>query len=101
MCEQEYANREKNHKKYHMGLVTRQGAEKSLHNVTSEHFKQHYPVPPKPLDTSLTCKVKMYHNSIYIAGKYLNAKVMEIILDKSILLDVHAAPKVTTYCYFR
>ena len=68
MCEQEYANREKNHKKYHMGLVTRQGAEKSLHNVTSEHFKQHYPVPPKPLDTSLTCKVKMYHNSIYIAG---------------------------------
>ena len=79
MCEQEYANREKNHKKYHMGLVTRQGAEKSLHNVTSEHFKQHYPVPPKPLDTSLTCKVKMYHNSIYIAGKYLNAKFMEIL----------------------
>ena len=72
MCEHEYANREKNHKKYHMGLVTRQGAEKSLQNVTAEHFKQHYPVPPKPLDTSLTCKVKMYHNSIYIAGMILD-----------------------------
>ena len=72
MCEQEYANREKNHKKYHMGLVTRQGAEKSLQNVTAEHFKQYYPVPPKPLESMLTCKVKMYHNSIYIAGTGLN-----------------------------
>ena len=51
-----------------MGLVTRQGAEKSLQNVTAGHFKQYYPVPPKPLETMLTCKVKMYHNSIYIAG---------------------------------
>ena len=68
MCEQEYSSREKNHKKYHMGLVTRQGAEKSLQNVTAGHFKQYYPVPPKPLETMLTCKVKMYHNSIYIAG---------------------------------
>ena len=69
MCEQEYKNREKNHKKYHMGLVTRQGAEKSLQNVTAQHFKSYYPVPPKPPETALKYKVKMFHNSIYIAGK--------------------------------
>ena len=69
MCEEEYRDRQKNHKKYHMGLVTRQGAEKSLQNVTAEHFKTHYPVPPQPPETSLKYKVKMYHNSIYIAGK--------------------------------
>lgn len=70
MCEEEYRDRQKNHKKYHMGLVTRQGAEKSLQNVTAEHFKTHYPVPPQPPETSLKYKVKMYHNSIYIAGRY-------------------------------
>ena len=68
MCEEEYKNRAKNQKKYHMGLVTRQGAEKSLQSVTSQHFKCHYPVPPKPPETALRHKVKMYHNSIYIAG---------------------------------
>ena len=35
----------------------------------TEHFKTHYPVPPKPPETALKYKVKMYHNSIYIAGK--------------------------------
>ena len=72
MCEEEYKNRAKNHKKYHMGLVTRQGAEKSLQNVTSEHFKRHYSVPPKAPETALRHKVKMYHNSIYIAGTFYN-----------------------------
>ena len=52
-----------------MGLVTRQGAEKSLQNVTAQHFKSYYPVPPKPPETALKYKVKMFHNSIYIAGK--------------------------------
>ena len=69
MCEEEYNNREKNHKKYHMGLVTRQGAEKSLQTVPSKHFKAHYPVPPNLSQALLKYKVKMYHNSIFIAGK--------------------------------
>ena len=69
MCEEEYNNREKNHKKYHMGLETRQGAEKSLQTVPSKHFKAHYPVPPNISQALLKYKVKMYHNSIFIAGK--------------------------------
>ena len=72
MCKREYEKRAKNHKKYHMGLVTRQGAEKSLQGVTSEHFRCHYPVPPKISETSLSCNIKMYHNSIYIAGTLSN-----------------------------
>ena len=72
MCKDEYEKRAKNHKKYHMGLVTRQGAEKSLQGVTSEHFRHHYPVPPKIPETPLSYKTKMYHNSIYIAGTLPN-----------------------------
>ena len=68
MCEEEYRNREKNHRKYHMGLVTRQGAEKSLQTVTSQLFKLHYPVPPTSPRKALNYKVKMSHNSIFVAG---------------------------------
>lgn len=53
-----------------MGLVTRQGAEKSLQTVPSKHFKAHYPVPPNISQARLKFKVKMYHNSIFIAGRY-------------------------------
>ena len=69
MCEGEYKQRQKLHKKYHMGLVTRQGAEKSLQTVTAQQFKLHYPVPPKPSGVELKYKIKMYHNSIYVAGE--------------------------------
>ena len=56
-------------KKYTMGTMTRQGVEKSLSEVTAAAFKRNYPVPPTAQDTPLTHKVKMYHNSFYIAGE--------------------------------
>jgi hypothetical protein len=39
MCSEEYAMRAKKSIKYHMGLVTRQGAEKSISQVSDEHFR--------------------------------------------------------------
>ena len=63
--------REKKHKVYHMGLVTRQAVEKSLTGVSNDEFKQHYPVPPKVPCHQFGSKVKMYHNSIYLAGKHV------------------------------
>ena len=69
MCEKEYAMRAKKKNVYHMGLVTRVGAEKSLSEVTDRKFRQHYPVPPNKVDRVFESAVKMYHNSIYIAGK--------------------------------
>lgn len=70
MCEKEYSNRAKNHRKYHMGLVTRQGAEKSLGSVTEKHFRANYPVPPDKSLVALTSSVKLYHNNIFVAGRY-------------------------------
>ena len=39
MCQEEYEKRAKNHRKYHMGLVTRVGAEKSLESVSESRFR--------------------------------------------------------------
>ena len=68
MCAEEYAMRAKKHRKYHMGLVTRQGAEKSLSEVSEKKFRTHYTVPPTAPVQAVEAKVKMYHNSIFIAG---------------------------------
>ena len=70
MCQDEYAQRAKNHKKYHMGLVTRVGAEKSLQSVTDKLFKQHYPVPPNEPEFPLSWKVVLKHDSMFVAGRY-------------------------------
>lgn len=69
MCEREYKMKQRQHRKYHMGLVTRQGAEKSLENVAPANFKAHYPVPPSCPKTPLTPEVAMSHNSIFLAGE--------------------------------
>ncbi len=69
MCKKEYAMRQKKKNVYHMGLVTRVGAEKSLAGVSDERFRRHYPVPPEPVAARFKASVKMHHNSIYIAGE--------------------------------
>ena len=38
--------------------------------TTPSTFKRNYPVPPLIQNTPLTHKVKMYHNSFYVAGRY-------------------------------
>ena len=70
MCEEEYSKRAKNHKKYHMGLVTRVGAEKSLESVSDQLFRNFYPVPPKESNSPLTWKVVLKHDSCFLAGRY-------------------------------
>ena len=70
MCKGEYENRAKNRKQFHMGLITRQGAEKSLSEVTAKTFRSHYPVPPSVPEEEMASKIKMYHNSIFMAGRY-------------------------------
>ena len=68
MCAEEYAIRQKKHNVYHMGLVTRQGAEKSLQSVKDSKFKAHYPVPPTEIHQWFETSVTMSHNSIFLAG---------------------------------
>lgn len=70
MCQEEYEKRAKNHRKYHMGLVTRVGAEKSLESVSESRFRQHYSVPPIQPDLPLTWKVLLKHDAIFVAGRY-------------------------------
>lgn len=53
---------------YHMGLVTRLGAEKSLMSISNKKFRDHYPVPPPVVVKPFDINVKMYHNNIFIAG---------------------------------
>ena len=69
MCQKEYEMRAQKHNVYHMGLVTRQGAEKSLKNVGAKKFVQHYPMPPKQVLNPFLIDVKLTQNSIYLAGK--------------------------------
>ena len=71
MCADEYEMRAKKHRKYHMGLVTRQGAEKSLSEVSEKQFRANFSVPPTLPDQPVEGKVKMYHNSIFFAGKMI------------------------------
>ena len=70
MCDAEYAMREKKSNVYHMGLVTRQGADKSLATVPGAKFKSHYPVPPAPPERPFSTSVTMNHDSVFIAGRY-------------------------------
>jgi len=70
MCQEEYAERKKQRVKYHMGLVTRVGAEKSLETVPEKVFRTHYQVPPKEPETLLTRKVVLKHDSCFVAGRY-------------------------------
>ena len=70
MCEAEYAMREKKSNQFHMGLVTRQGAEKSLASVATNKFEAHYPVPPGIPERPFSSSVSMNHDSIFIAGRY-------------------------------
>ena len=70
MCDAEYAMREKKSNVYHMGLVTRQGAEKSLATVSGAKFKSHYPVPPAVPELPFSTSVTMNHDSVFIAGRY-------------------------------
>ena len=70
MCQDEYEKRAKNQKKYHMGLVTRVGIEKSLETVPEARFRKHYPVPPDTTESPLTWKVVLKHDSMFIAGRY-------------------------------
>ncbi len=69
MCKKEYAMRQKKKNVFHMGLVTRVGAEKSLSGVSDAKFRKHYPVPPEEVKERFTSSVKMHHDSIYIAGQ--------------------------------
>jgi hypothetical protein len=69
MCQGEYSMRAKNQRKYHMGLVTRVGAEKSLESVSEKLFRSHYSVPPTRPQSPLTWKVILKHDSAYVAGK--------------------------------
>ena len=62
MCQEEYSKRAKNHKKYHMGLVTRVGIEKSLESVSETHFRNFYSVPPEESEHLLTWKVVLKHD---------------------------------------
>ena len=68
MCQDEYAERKKQRVKYHMGLVTRVGAEKSLETVPEKVFRLHYQVPPAEPETLLTRKVVLKHDSCFVAG---------------------------------
>ena len=68
MCQEEYAERKKQRVKYHMGLVTRVGAEKSLETVPEKVFRTHYQVPPTEPETLLTRKVVLKHDSCFVAG---------------------------------
>ena len=70
MCQEEYNKRAKNHKKYHMGLVTRVGLEKSLEKVSKKDFEKHYSVPPDEPNSILWWKVALKHDSCFIAGRY-------------------------------
>ena len=70
MCQEEYRKRAKNQKKYHMGLVTRVGLEKSLEKVPEKDFKKFYSVPPEEPDSILSWKVALKHDSCFIAGRY-------------------------------
>ena len=70
MCDAEYAMREKKSNVYHMGLVTRQGADKSLATVPGAKFKSHYPVPPALPERPFSTSVTMNHDSVFIAGRY-------------------------------
>jgi len=69
MCPKEYAERKRKCNVYHMGLVTRVGAEKSLSGVSGKRFRQHYPVPPEPVLQRFSTCISMHHNSIFIAGE--------------------------------
>ncbi|XP_040576179.1 tRNA pseudouridine synthase Pus10 [Lepeophtheirus salmonis] len=69
MCKEEYTMREKKSNKYHMGLVTRQGIEKSLQSVSNSDFRDSYSVPPN-IPSLFESNVVMYNNSIYIGGRY-------------------------------
>ena len=68
MCADEYSKRAKNQKKYHMGLVTRVGIEKSLKDVPASRFRQFYTVPPDQQELPLTWKVELKHDSAFVAG---------------------------------
>jgi hypothetical protein len=57
-----------------MGLVTRQGAEKSLSDVSEKQFRANFAVPPTLPDDAVEARVKMYHNSIYIAGEAMRSQ---------------------------
>ena len=70
MCHEEYSKRAKNHKKYHMGLVTRVGIEKSLQDVPEAHFRQFYSVPPDQQELPLTWKVVLKHDNFFVAGNF-------------------------------
>jgi len=61
---------QKNHKKYHMGLVTRIGIEKSLQDVPQTQFRQFYSVPPNQEELPMTWKVILKHDSAFVAGRY-------------------------------
>jgi len=70
MCQGAYSKKQAHKKRYNAGSMTRQAVEKSLGEVSDTNFKRNYPVPPLIQDTPLTHKVKMYHNSFYVAGRY-------------------------------
>ena len=92
MCDTEYKMRAKKHNVYHMGLVTRQGAEKSLRGVAPLMFKKHYSVPPISPTESFKTNVKMYHNSIYLAGKF---KIISSVSIRSFQMVSHLSNNVT------
>jgi hypothetical protein len=60
--------RKKRQKVFHMGVVTRQGAEKSLEDVSVARFKEHYSVPPTQPNQPFSASVAMTHNSLFLAG---------------------------------
>ena len=96
MCETEYSVRKAKHRVYHMGLVTRVGAEKSLSGVTPDHFRAHYSVPPEPVVKGeeappVTYEVKMYHNSIYLAGRTRKIDFYHSIFKGQLLIYPHQA----------
>ena len=70
MCQDEYSKRAKNQKKYHMGLVTRVGLEKSLENVPKKDFEKHYAVPPEEPNSILSWNVALKHDSCFIGKKH-------------------------------
>jgi hypothetical protein len=83
MCAEEYKMRAKKHRKYHMGLVTRQGAEKSLSEVSDKLFRANYTVPPTIPDQAVEAKTKMYHNSIFLAGALMSHSPNFFFKDRS------------------
>lgn len=80
MCPAEYSMRQKKKNVYHMGLMTRVGAEKSLQGVTDKTFSKHYPVPPSPITCQFESNVRMNHNSIFLAGRYSTIKSWCILI---------------------